>query len=111
MTTSRTRLFAAALAMSAPLALVACGGGGGGGGSVQDQVADLLIGAVTEAVESEGLAFEIDESCVRALTDQLSDADAKAIVEAGVEGEPETSAEADAIGEQIENCISVDEGG
>jgi len=114
MTSARTRIFGAAIAVVAPLGLVACGGGddnGGGGTSVQDQVAELFIGAVAEALEGEELSFELDEDCVKALTDQLSDADAQAIVDAGLEGEPETSAEADAIGEQLESCISVDEGG
>jgi len=111
MTSTRTRLLGIALAIAAPLGFAACGGGDGGGTSPQDGVADLLIEVINEQLGGGGIDFELDEQCVRDLTDQLSDADAQAIVDAGVDGEPDTSAEADAIGEQIETCLSVGAGG
>ena len=110
MARATTRIISIALACVAPLGLVACGGGDGGG-SLQDQVADLVVGAITESLEGEGISFTIDEECVKNLTSQLSDADAQAILDAGVDGEADTSPEADAVGEQLETCLSVDEGG
>ena len=47
-----------------------------------------------------------DEDSVRDLAGQLSDADAEALVDAGLEGDPEVSAEADEIGDQLESCVT-----
>ena len=76
--------------------LSACGGGGGS----QDEVADLLL----EVAGEEGL--ELNEECVRNITDQLSDDDAQAIVDAGVDGDPQLSAEGDALGDDVfTDCV------
>lgn len=81
------------------LVLTACGGSGSG--SDQDQVADLLI----ESAGDEGI--ELDESCVRDKASGLSDADAAALVEAGVDGDADISDEADAIAEDLFSCVEV----
>jgi hypothetical protein len=110
----RTRLFGT-IAIAA-LALTACGGdddgggdgGGGGGGSAQDRVADMMIDVLNEASEIDGVEdIEIDESCIRDKVGELSDADAQAILDAGPEGDPDVSAEADAIGESMFDCIDL----
>ena len=107
----RTRLFGT-LAIAA-LVLTACGGGGDdggggdGGGGAQDQVADMMIDVLTEASEIEGVDVTIDEDCIRDKVGQLSDADAQAIVDAGPDGDPEVSAEADAIGETMIACVDL----
>lgn len=87
------------LTVAACLALTACGGSGSG--SDQDQVADLLI----ESAGDEGV--ELDEDCVRDTTAQLSDADAAALIEAGVDGDADLSDEADALAGQIITCVDV----
>lgn len=82
----------------AALAISACGGGG----DAQSQVADLMV----EAAEAEGLA--LDRDCVGDLAGQLSDDDAQKLIDAGVDGDPDVSAEADAIGEQMIGCLDTD---
>jgi hypothetical protein len=69
------------LALVAGLALAACGGGG----SDQDQVADLLIEAADDAGASP------DSDCIRDLAQDISDADAKAMTDAGLQGDPDIS--------------------
>lgn len=107
----RTRLFGT-LAIAA-LALTACGGdddggGGGGGGSAQDRVADMMIDVLNEASEIEGIeGVEIDEGCIRDKIDELSDADAQAILDAGPDGEPEVSDEAETIGASMSDCVDM----
>jgi len=113
----RTRLFGA-IAVAA-LALSACGGdddgggngrgdGGGGGGSAQDRVADMMIDALDEASEFEGIeGVEIDEECIRDRVDELSDADAQAFLDAGPDGDPEMSDEAETIGAAMLDCIDI----
>ena len=84
--------------LAVTIMLTACGGGGG----AQDDVADLFI----EAAEGQGLG--LDEGCVKDNTARLSDSDAEAIVEAGVDGDPQVSAEGDAIGDAIfERCVDL----
>lgn len=80
------------IALVAGLALAACGGGG----SDQDQVADLLIGAAEDAGASP------DPDCIRDLAQDISDADAKAMTEAGLEGDPDISeAAGEILGEML----------
>lgn len=100
----RTRLFGT-IAIAA-LALTACGGDDGGGGA-QDQVADMMIDVLNEASEVEGVEVDIDEDCIRDKVDELSDADAQAILDAGPEGDPEVSDAADAIGETMFDCVDI----
>lgn len=85
------------IAAATTLALTACGGSS----SDQDEVADLLI----ETASEEGL--ELDEGCVRDTASQLSDADAAALVEAGVDGEADVSDEANALADEILGCVDV----
>lgn len=99
----RTR-FIATFAL-ASLALAACGGDGGGG-SAQDQVADMMMEALDEAMAGEDTeGIEIDEDCVRDKVGELSDDDAQAILDAGPDGDPDVSAEAEAIGESMLECV------
>ena len=95
----------------AALVLSACGGdddGGGGGGSSQDQVADMMIEVLDEASELEGVeGVEIDEDCIRDKVGELSDADAQAILDAGPEGDPEVSDEAEEIGQTMLECVDM----
>lgn len=92
----RTRLFST-LTIAA-LAMTACGGGGGG---AQGEVADLFI----ELAGDEGI--ELDRSCVEDAAEGLSDDDAQKIVDAGVDGDPDVSADAEAVGSQMFNCVDV----
>ncbi len=93
----RTRLISS-LAI-ATLTLAACGGSGG----QQDEAADMMLAA---AADEEG--FELDEECVRATAAKLSDDDAKKIVEAGPDGEPQLSAEADELATEMFGCVNTD---
>lgn len=79
--------------MSAALVLGACGDSSASG--AQGEVADLFI----DVANDEGLA--LDEDCVRDNTSKLSDDDARALVDAGLEGDADISDEGDAIGEDI----------
>ncbi len=91
----------AALAASA-LVLAACGSDSdGGGGEAQSELATLL----TETFDEAGIAYDAD--CISDKTSQLSDEDAEAIVAAGVDGDPDVSDEADAIGESITDCLEL----
>lgn len=94
----RTRLFATIAA--SVLALGACGGGGGGGD--QDEVADMMLAAA----EEEGI--DLDDDCVRDVAGQLSDEDAAKIVEAGVDGDPDVSADAEALATDMFDCLDTD---
>ncbi|MFP5486748.1 MAG: hypothetical protein ACLGHQ_00375 [Acidimicrobiia bacterium] len=83
----------------ATLALAACGGGGGG---QQGEVADMMLASA----EEEGI--ELDDDCVRDVAGRLSDDDAAAIVEAGVDGDPDISGDADALAEEMFDCLDTD---
>lgn len=83
----------------ATLALSACGGGDGG---QQGEVADMMIAAA----EDEGIELEAD--CVRDVAGRLSDDDAAKIVEAGVDGDPDVSADAEALAEEMFGCLNTD---
>ncbi|MDW3214323.1 MAG: hypothetical protein R8G01_10020 [Ilumatobacteraceae bacterium] len=89
----RKKLFSTLAATA--VVVSACGGGGGKQGEVADMFIDLA--------SDEGL--ELDRGCVEDAADRLSDDDAAAIVEAGTEGTPDVSPEADEIGESIFNCV------
>ena len=69
------------ITLVAGLALAACGGGG----SDQDQVADLLIEAAADAGASP------DADCIRDLAQDISDDDAEAMTDAGLQGDPDIS--------------------
>ena len=85
-------------AVSATLLFSACGGSSGD--SAQDGVADLLIGV------AEDQDLQLDEDCVRSTSAKFSDADAQALVDAGIDGDPEISDAGDVLGEQIFNeCV------
>ena len=96
----------------AALALAACGGddddgAAGGGGDVQDDVADMMIEMFDQMSELEGVEFGIDDDCIRDRLGDLSDEDARAILEAGPDGDPEVSAEAEAIGASMAECVDL----
>ena len=95
------------------LALAACGGSddpsgddgseGSSAGGDQARVVDLLLGA------AEGSGIELDETCVNETLGELSDEDAKAIADAGVEGNPEVSDAGNEIGDRVYNdCIDAE---
>lgn len=87
----------------ATLALAACGGGDGGG-SAQDEVVDLMY----EALEQEGISADVlDRDCMTDLVSELSDDDAEKLIEAGVDGDPDVSAEAEAIGDSMIECLDM----
>lgn len=78
--------------------LSACGGSSGA--SAQDGVADMFIGLAADQ------DLKLDEDCVRTNAAEFSDADAQAMVDAGVDGDPDISDAADAIGDQIfSECV------
>lgn len=100
----KLRLVAAAAAI---VTLAACGGGDDdGGGGRQGDVADLYIETMNDLAEELDVELDVDEDCVREVTGRLSDDDAAALMEAGLEGEPDVSAEADEIGAQLETCLT-----
>jgi hypothetical protein len=76
-------------------------GGTSGGGvvGVRGQVARLAI----EAAAVEGL--ELDAGCVDQLAAQLTDDDARALVDAGIDGVPALSAHGDALTAQLLTCV------
>ena len=90
----RKKLFSTLAAMA--VVASACGGSGGGD---QGEVADMFI-----ELASEG-GLELDRGCVEDAAARLSDEDAKALVEAGTDGDPDLSPEADEIGDSIFNCV------
>lgn len=92
----RTRLFGTVVI--AALALSACGGGGG----KQGEVADMMLASAAQ----EGI--DLDEKCVRDVAGKLSDDDAAKIVAAGMDGDPDVSADAEALAGQIFGCFDTD---
>ncbi len=90
----RKKLFSTLAATA--VVVSACGGGGG----KQGEVADMFI----ELAADGGL--ELDDDCVEGRRrSKLSDDDAETIVEAGTDGDPDVSPEAEAIGDEIFNCV------
>jgi len=88
---------------AATLVLTACGSSDGGSDEAsedQGKVADLLMTGAGDA------GFELDRDCVNETVGELSDADAKALADAGLEGDADISAEGEAIGERIfSECV------
>jgi hypothetical protein len=84
----------------ATLALAACGGGGGGD---QDEVADMIIDAAADE------DFQLDEGCVRDVASKLSDDDAAKMLEAGPDGNPDLSEDADALASDMFSCVDTDQ--
>lgn len=80
----------------AAFAITACGGGAGGD---QGEVADLFIDAMGDE------DIDVDRDCVEDAASELSDADAKLLVDAGVDGDPDLSPEAAAIAAKMASCI------
>ena len=93
-----------AVLASSALVLVACGSdsGSGDGDGPQGEVATMM----TETLDEAGITY--DEDCIKDKASELSDEDAEAIVAAGVEGDPDVSDEADAIGESLSECVDLD---
>ena len=86
----------------AALVLAACGSDGGGGASgVQGEAADAAMAIAADE------DFELDESCVNDLAEQLSDEDAQAIVDAR-SGDAHLSPEGEALSLQLLGCIDGD---
>lgn len=81
--------------VAAALIVVGCGGGGDGD---QGQVADIII----RAAEDAGASPNAD--CIRDAANKLSDADAAAMVEAGLDGDPSISDGANEILIEILTC-------
>lgn len=88
----RTKIFST-LAVTAVVA-TACGGGG-----QQGEVADLFMDLASDG------GIELDRGCVEEAAEGLSDDDAEKIIEAGTEGNPELSPEAEAIGDSMFSCV------
>ena len=84
----------------AGLTLAACGSSDSSSSGVQADAAQQTIEAAKDA------GFDLDHACVNDITEQLSDDDAQAIVDAGPGGEPDVSAEGSALANQLVNCIS-----
>lgn len=89
-----------ALALAAT-ATTACSDDDSGSGP-QSEVADMTI----EQFSADGA--EVDEDCIRDLADQLSDDDAQALVDSDLSGESGVSAEGQALGAQLLDCISIE---
>lgn len=94
----------------AALALTACGGDDdGGGGAPQDDVADMMIEALNESFSGDDMAgVTIDEDCIRDAVGEIPADDARAIVAAGPDGNPEVSDETENIGEAMFACVDID---
>jgi len=90
----KNKIVIAALS-SLALVTAACGGGG------PDR--DALVDQLVEAAAGSGAT--IDEACARELADKLPDADVEKILEAGPDGDPDVSAEADDIAMELIGCV------
>ncbi len=75
------------------------GASGGGAGGARAEAARLAI----EAASAEGLV--LDAACVDGLAAQLTDDDARALVDAGIDGDPALSAEGDLLMAQLLTCV------
>lgn len=91
------------MAVAAALVLGACGSDGGSSLSDdQQEVVDMLNTAMGE----EGLA--LDQECAEEVAAKLTDDDASALVAAGVDGDPELSAQGEALGMEMFGCLDRD---
>lgn len=94
------KTFISVLAVAA-LALAGCSDDDDGGGlsEAQQTAADQ---AVAQGAEAD---MEIDQACVEDLASQLTEQDAQAIVDAGIDGDAELSAEGETLTADLFNCI------
>lgn len=67
-----------------------------------DEMRDQLVATVMSGFDG----MTVDEQCVRDAVGKLSDDDLRAIVQAGEEGDPQVSAEADEIGTSLVECVT-----
>jgi hypothetical protein len=84
------------------LAAAACGGSGGDGLSDDQQA------AADQFMSQEDAEAVFDQDCVEDKAKDLSDDDAKAIAEAGADGDPVLSAEGEAAKLELAGCIDSD---
>lgn len=69
----------------------------------QGRVIALLLSTAADS------GIELDETCVNNTLGELSDDDAKAIADAGIDGQPEVSDEANEIGDRVfDECIDAE---
>lgn len=86
----------------AALVLSACGSdGGSSAGGVQGEAADAAMALAADE------DFDLDESCVNDIANQLSDEDAQAIVDSGGD-DADLSPEGEALSLQLLNCVDGD---
>lgn len=71
-------------------------------GMSTDDLREELVRLVTTSMAG----MTVDEQCVRDAVGKLSDDDLRAIVQAGEEGDPQVSAEADEIGTSLVECVT-----
>jgi len=71
-------------------------------GMSPDELREQLIALVTGSLGG----MTVDEQCVRDAVGKLSDDDLRAIVAAGENGDPDVSAEGDAIGSSLIECVT-----
>lgn len=92
------------VALAIGLALTSACGGDDGGGLTDDQAT-----AVDQLLESAAADdIDVDRSCVEDLAAGLSDEDAAAIVAAGPDGDPELSADGEALTARLFGCVDID---
>ena len=82
------------------LAIAACGSDDGGASLTDDQQA-----AVDQFMGQEDAGDVFDQECVEDKAQDLSDEDAKAITEAGPDGQPDLSPEGLALTIELASCI------
>lgn len=88
-----------AAAMVAGLVIAGCGSDSDGGGdSPQDEVAEIIIQAADDA------GADPDADCIRERAQDISDEDAQAMVDAGIDGDPDISVEAGEVLAEILTC-------
>jgi len=83
----------------AGLLISACGSSGGG---AQDDVADMFVEVMAED------DITIDADCAREEASKLSDDDAQKIVDAGPDGDPDISLDADEVAAGFARCVDTD---
>ncbi len=93
------RIRTVGVAVVASLALVACGSDGGG--SPQDEVAVLFA----DAMEEQDIAIDLE--CTKEAASSMSDEDAQAIVDAGIEADSDFSPAAAAFAARATSCLDV----
>jgi len=97
----RTRILG--VTVVAAMALVACGSDDDGGSSgPQDEVAVLFA----DAMEEQDVAIDLD--CAKEAASDMSDEDAQAIVDAGVDAGADFSPAATEFADKAASCIDID---